>query len=369
MEQIRVLEIFGEPILNGGQETFVINFIRHMDRKNVAIDLLTPYECNNLILDEMRLNVISWEFPFKQGHFNLKIFMKLIQFLKNNPYQIVHIHSGSTLALMLISLAAKINHVGKIIAHSHSGMEKETLKHRIIKLCSYPFISSCPTDYCACSIEAGKAKFPKKVVRDKLKIVKNGIDIGKYSFDDLTRSRIRKLCHISDNVFLIGHVGRFTYEKNHMFLLEIFKQVKKADQNTKLMLVGEGLLQEQVCQKIKELNLQNDVILCGAISNVHEVMQAMDFFVLPSLFEGLPLVGVEAQAAGLTVIVSDKVSKDLQITGLLSYMSLEDSSDKWAEEILKQKCTERADFHKEIISAGYSIEQTANIIGKLYQEL
>ena len=290
MEQIRVLEIFGEPILNGGQETFVINFIRHMDRKNVAIDLLTPYECNNLILDEMRLNVISWEFPFKQGHFNLKIFMKLIQFLKNNPYQIVHIHSGSTLALMLISLAAKINHVGKIIAHSHSGMEKETLKHRIIKLCSYPFISSCPTDYCACSIEAGKAKFPKKVVRDKLKIVKNGIDIGKYSFDDLTRSRIRKLYHISDNVFLIGHVGRFTYEKNHMFLLEIFKQVKKADQNTKLMLVGEGLLQEKVCQKIKELNLQNDVILCGAISNVHEVMQAMDIFVFPSIFEGFGIV-------------------------------------------------------------------------------
>ena len=145
--------------------------------------------------------------------------------------------------------------------------------------------------------------------------------------------------------------------------------MKKADQNTKLMLVGEGLLQEKVCQKIKELNLQNDVILCGAISNVHEVMQAMDIFVFPSIFEGFGIVGLEAQALGLPVIASDRVPKDLQITELLSYMSLEDSSEKWAKEILKQKHTERENFHKEIISAGYSIEQTANIIGKLYQEL
>lgn len=366
---MKVLEVFGEPILNGGQESFVINFIRHMDRSLMAIDLLTPYECKNLILNEMQLNVFAWDFPFKQSHFHPRIFKKLNHFFRNNSYQIVHIHSGSTMAIMLIALAAKINHIEKIIVHSHSGMEKETLKHRIIKLCSYPFICCCPTDYWACSIEAGKAKFPAKVVRNKLKIIKNGIDLKKYSYDDLTRCKIRTRYHISNHIFVIGHVGRFTYEKNHMFLLEIFKQVQKKDQNTKLMLVGEGLLQEQVCKKIEEMNLQDDVIFCGAISNVNEVMQAMDVFVFPSIFEGFGIVGLEAQALGLPVIASDKVPKDLQVTNLLSYMSLEDSSEKWAMEILKQKPIKREKFHNEILSAGYSIEETAKIIENLYREL
>ncbi len=270
------------------------------------------------------------------------------------------------MALMLIALAAKINHIAKIIVHSHSSMEKETLRHRLIKILSYPIMCSCPTDYCACSIEAGHAKFPEKIVRSKLKIIKNGIDIKKFTYDKKIRDDMRKSYHIPDDIFLIGHVGRFSNEKNHLLLLDIFEQVQKIDKNTKLILVGEGPLKNQIINKIDSLNLQNHVIMCGVLPNVNEIMQAMDFFILPSTFEGMPLVGVEAQAAGLPVLVSDKVSRDLRITKLVSFFSLNEPAQKWARKILEYKDYERKDYQKQIKSAGFSIEETVGVIEKIY---
>ena len=372
MKKIKVLEVFGEPILNGGQESFVVNFLHHMNRENLNIDVLTPYECKNehyiKLLKDIHIKVIFLNYPFIQGHFSLKIWIKLNQYLEKKHYDVVHIHSGSILALSLISLAARFHKVKKIIVHSHAGMQNETLKHIIVKTFSFPIMSWCPTEYCACSMEAGIAKFPKRIIKNKLKIIKNGIDLNLFSYDENIRKKVRELYYIQEDTFLIGHVGRFSYEKNHSFLLDVFEKLNKINKNTKLILIGDGPLKNRITRKIEMLHLEHSVILCGSISNVHEIMQAMDLFVLPSRFEGFGIVGLEAQALGLPVIASDKVPKDLKITGLVSYMSLENSADIWAVKIQEKGRIERRNYQDHIKSAGYSIVQTARIVEDLYRK-
>ena len=368
---LKILEAFGEPISYGGQESFVINLIQHMDLSGFRVDFLTPYYCDNIyyekIIKESGGNLYTLGKKFQPGKNRFNINMSINKFFINNKYDIVHIHSGSISILGIITYYAKKTGVKKIIVHSHSGIEKQNLRNTILKKCCSFFLRNRVNYYCACSKLAGAAKFDDNIQHKKLLIVKNGVDLEKFTYNKEKRNYLRKQLNIDAKCLLIGNVGRFSYEKNHDFLIDVFYEVMKQIDNIKLILIGNGPLENAIREKVRKLNIENKVIFCGVVNNVYDYLQAMDVFLFPSKFEGLGLACVEAQAVGLDCFVSDKCSSELKITELVQYLSLNIGAKKWAKCIIEQQNTiKRSDKGAELLKAGYDIKTTAEFVRKLY---
>lgn len=368
---VRVLEAFGEPFSNGGQEAFIMNVLQNIDMSDLCIDFYTPYYCDNdyykSIIEEKGGKVYEVGLNFAPGSSRLDIIKPLKQLLKKEKYDVIHIHSGSISCLAYSALAASMCGVKKIIVHSHSPALKKTLKYRLVKFVTSPIMAVCPTHYFACSKEAGEWKFSKRICKKKLEIVKNGIDVNKFVFNAEIRNNIRKSLEVEDNCFLIGHVGRFSKEKNHEFLIDIMSEVIKKNSNSKLLLIGTGDEVENIKSKVNDLGLNDYVIFFGTTPNVNDYLQAMDCFVLPSLYEGLPVSTVESQAAGLKTICSNVMTSQVKITNLFEFMPLLDSAEKWADKILSYNDGyERLDVSEKICDAGFDICDTANVLKNVY---
>lgn len=368
---IKVLEMFGEPIISGGQESFVNNVLMNIDMSQLKIDYFTPYYCDNDIYKkniELRGGcVYEAKLPFNPGGSRKNITIPLDKLLKKNCYDVIHIHSGSVSVLKYASKIAKKNKVQKIIVHSHSPAEHETVKHILSKLLAYHALNNYPTNYLACSIGAAKWKFPKKIANNETKIIKNGINLSAFKTNDLVRSQLRKQLGIKQNEFVIGHVGRFSREKNQNYLIDLLKELSLQKREYKLLLVGNGELLEESKQYAIENNLANKILFLGNISNVNEIMQVMDIFVLPSLYEGLPLVGVEAQAVGLRMIASTNVSEELKLTNLISFCSL-NNTQEWIDVIENTAIGYRQNTLEQLKEVGFDILDTVSKIKELYIE-
>ncbi len=367
---MRVLEAFGEPILSGGEESFVINVMQHMNRGNLLIDLLTPYYCDNSyyksIVESNGGRVFQLGCQFTPGKSRFNIIKSVNSFLRKNSYDAIHIHSGSISVLGIMSYLAKKNGIRNIIVHSHCTAESMTLKRRILRIFFGRIMKNCVTTYCACSKDAGKSKFIDSVVRDKLIIIKNGVDLERFLYDETVRNKMRKQLQINSNEFVLGHVGRFTYEKNHDFLLKCFLKLLEKQENARLILVGDGELREKIEQEVKLLNIKNKVIFTGNVNNVSDYMQAMDCFILPSKFEGLGIVGIEAQAMGLPCVVSDVCPRELKVSDHITFLSLIEDLDVWCEVILKYENYPRKSECNKIKNEGFSIYDTAQVVRNLY---
>lgn len=370
-EKVKVL-YFVDRLLRGGIQTFVYENIKHMDRNKVQIDFLllddgNKYEmeddlkelgCNIYKLKGMWINKIT-DF-FKYG--------KMLDefFSKNNDYKVVHLHSSSKNYLVL-KYAKKYN-IKVRIAHSHNidFQTKNVLKKFMGDFLKIP-LRIYATDYFACSEIAGEWLFGKKIVKsDKFKVVHNAVDLEKFKFNNEIREKIRKELNVDSDTLLIGHVGRFTQQKNHDFLIDIFNEIHKKNQNIKLLLIGTGIKENDIKEKVKNLNLQDSVIFEGFKTNVAEYMFAMDIFLFPSKFEGLGLVLIEAQATGLPCYTSkDVVPTEAKVSNLLEYISLADSSVEWAKIILTNT-NKRLDCSDSIKVANYDILQTSNFLYKFY---
>lgn len=365
----KVLEMFGEPIISGGQEAFVNNLIMNMDYDELTIDLFTPYYCGNEIYRKNIIdrggNVFEANLKFAPGKSRKNIIEPLNKLLTKRKYDVVHIHSGSISALAYSARAARKAGVKRVIVHSHSSAEHETLRHIFVKYYTKCMMENYPTDYFACSLEAAKCKFTKRIVIDRVKIINNGIDLEKYAYSEDTRKKARQQLKISEDAFVVGHVGRFAYEKNHIFIVELFRYLMEKDSNMFLILAGDGETMPQIKQKVIEYNIENNVLFLGNISNVNEVMQAMDVFVLPSLYEGLPIVGVEAQAAGLPLLVSANVTQNIDLTDSVRFISINDVKD-WINPIFELKNMPRRSAIDELRKKGFDIKDTAKLIRDIY---
>lgn len=369
---MKILEVFGEPISNGGQESFVMNTVWHMDRTGLEIDYVTPYYCDNDFYRErivrMGGEIFSFGLEFVPGKSRWNIYKPLKKVLGKKSYDVVHIHSGSVSVLSIAALAAKRMGVEKIITHSHCAAEHKNLKYYIAKYSCMPLLAVCPNIYCACSQVAGDWKYSRKVARNKLHILKNGVDLELFHFDSEVSLFMREKMGIEKEDFVVGHVGRFSYQKNHEFLIDIFRELKNRENHCKLMLVGTGEEQVSIIQKVEKYGLKKDVIFCGNVNNVQDYMKAMDIFVLPSRYEGLPIVGVEAQASGLPVITSDQVSSELKMIDEVEFLPLEAGAAGWAETILKFIGNPRVDSYIKLQESGYDIHQTAQTLREMYME-
>jgi glycosyltransferase involved in cell wall biosynthesis len=369
-EQIRVLQVFAQ-MNRGGAETMIMNLYRNIDRSKTQFDFIVHTEDKCDYDEEIRaLGGIIYRIPryVVKNHFEYKRAWNL--FFQQHPgYKIVHGHVRSTASIYL--KIAK-NKGLKTIAHSHSTASRGNRVEQFVKNIMQLPIRSIADYLFACSDEAGKWLFGEEVIkRDNYIVVKNGIDIEKNAFNDFIRIDMRKSLNIEDK-FVIGHVGSFTYPKNHKFLLDIFYEVQKKEKNVMLLLIGDGELRSQLEEQTRMLGIKDKVIFTGVIPNVFDYMQAMDLFVFPSIFEGLGIVMIEAQASGLPCIVSSDVPEEACITNLVSKLSLSTEEYIWALKIVgycKTNNNDRRNTSTQIKLKGYDIYDTVKKIELLYTEM
>ena len=306
-------------------ETMTMNFYRHMDRSLVQFDFLLHRQKKGDYEAEARsLGARIFRVP-RQNPLSLGYWRALNQFFLEHPYQVVHAQLD---CMSAEPLAAASKHGCPVrIAHSHSSRQDRDFKYPLKMMCK-PFIKHTATDLFACGVEAGQWMFGT----DNFHIVRNAVDVDKYSFDEGIRAGKRLELGIEQDVPVIGHVGRFDQVKNQSFLIDIFSVLLTVEPNALLLLVGDGKMRPKLEERVVSLGLEKRVCFLGLRSDVPELMQAMDVFCLPSLYEGLPLVLVEAQASGLPCLASDAVPCDCDFDGgVVMRRALADGAQGWAE--------------------------------------
>lgn len=267
--------------------------------------------------------------------------------------------------------AAKCAGVPVRIAHSHSTTNKKEKKKNLMKQVLRPFSKVFATDYMCCSELAGRWLFGNKEYdKGNVYLLNNAIDLDKFKYNDSLRKKKRKEFGIKDNTLVIGHIGRFVAQKNHDFLIDIFNEIHKKNNNSILLLAGQGPLMEDIKNKVKELNLDDNVKFLGQRNDANELYQAFDVFLLPSLYEGLPVVGVEAQAAGLLCYLSDDMTKETKVLDITKFMSLNNTPEEWADNILDDvKKYKRIDTSKEMTAKNFNIKEEAKKLEEYYLNL
>lgn len=368
---MRILEIFGEPLSNGGQESFLFNTLKYMNQTGMLFDVLTPYYADNEgYINQIKDNggcVVAFNLSFNPGGSRWNIYKPLDKYLKNNNYDCVHIHSGSIFALMVCALVAKKNKVNKIIVHSHASGSNKNLKYRLIKIISSIVFQYSAVVYCACSELAGEWKFNNKVVKNKLIILKNGIDCNKFKFDEKKRLEKRAELNIDDSCFVIGNVGRLSKEKNQVFLIKVFELFHNSIHNSKLLIIGSGELEKELKDLTNKMNLTDSVIFLGSTPHVNEYLNAMDFFVFPSLYEGFGISLIEAESNGIPIIASDNIPQIARVCPNSEYLPLGSNYNFWAEAIEKRMNNQRTVENFDIISQhGFNLVDTAEAMRQLY---
>lgn len=362
---IRVLQVIG-TMNRGGAETMIMNLYRKIDRTKIQFDFVQNENSGAAYDDEiLALGGMIYHCPRYRGKNHFSYIKWWRSFFENHKqeYPIVHGHIGSTAAIYL-SIAKK--HGAYTIAHSHSA----GIGSGMYRFFSYPtrYIAD---QFFTCSKEAGISRYGRKIGTDKKRCqtLNNAIDTRKFVFDPKIRGQVRKTLHIGENTLVIGHVGRFADAKNHKFLLEIFAKVHQQMPDSALLLVGDGERRSQIESMIARKYLEGAVILTGVQPDVWNYYQAMDVFLMPSLYEGLPVSLVEAQTAGLSCCVSANVPRETAITELVQFRSLEDNAEHWAEWIIAQAKTDRQDMHDAICAAGYDISTTAQWLENFYMKV
>ncbi len=298
---------------------------------------------------------------------NIAKIRKTRRILKEGGYRIMHV-DASTPYDVVLALAAKMAGVKTVVFHSHNEdyEHKATLRNALMPFFRF-LIPFCVTDYIAVSEAAAKFMFPKKVVRNRqYRLIPNGIDADRYGYDPSVREAYRKRFGWGDR-FVVGHVGRFVYQKNHDFLVDVFAELKKKRDDALLVLIGDGELQDKVRNKVERLGLTDSVVFFGVTHEVPQLMQAMDVFLFPSRYEGLGIAAVEAQAAGLPTVVTDGLPKELEMTDCLRKVSLSSSAGCWAGAVLEAADTViRCDRADEVKRAGYDIRTVTRELEGFY---
>lgn len=359
---IRVLHVV-TYMGRGGLETMLMNYYRNIDRNKVQFDFLTHrYFEAEYDREIQRLGGKIYHLP-KLNPFDPKYLSALDNFYKRHlEYKIVHSHLDCMAGIPL--KYAKKNGIPVRIAHAHNNNQVKDKKY-FLKLLFKKNITKYATDLFACSEEAGDWMFNGK----QFSVLNNAIDAHQYIFNDKTRKKLRVKMGIPSDTLVLGHVGRFSPQKNHNFLIDVFNSVKRRKKDCKLLLIGIGELQEVIQKKVRNLNLSNDVIFAGLRDDVPELLQTMDIFIFPSIFEGLGIANIEAQAASLPCIISDAVPKEcIKTKGLVKQLTLKEGADMWADEILKINCSNRRNTYREIVEAGFDIKSNALKLEKYYSK-
>lgn len=278
----------------------------------------------------------------------------LYKVIKNNNYKMVHIHKSSA-TMVIEAVICKICRVPIVIGHSHNSLSKEVNLHRILK----PVVNKLITHKYACSEEAGRWIFGQ---RSDFVVIRNAVDAVKYAFKPEIRSDYRRRMNL-EGCYVIGIVAKLHKPKNVGRLIDIFREIQKIKDNAVLMIIGDGPEKETLMQKAE--NIKDKVLFLGMRDDVNNLMSVMDVFVMTSFFEGLPVATIEAQAAGLKLVVSNRVPT-VDILGELCVLSLDDNNEIWRDEIIKESLFDRSTAREFVQKAGFDIEMEVKRLEKQY---
>lgn len=367
-EPIIVAQIIGKWV-GGGVEAVVMNYYRNIDRTKIQFHFICDNDSTDIPYDEIQqLGGKVILIPPYQKIF--KYISELKKILAQGKYKIVHSHIN---ALSCFSLfAAKKANIPVRIAHSHSTTNKKEWKKNILKQILKPLSKRYATDYFACTEHAGRWLFGDKTFKEnKIYILNNAIELDKFKYRDEIRNKKRKELQIENDKFVIGHIGRFVTQKNHNFIIDVFKQLCNKNNNVILLLVGQGPDYEKIKAKVSEFQLEEKVFFLGQRNDVAELYQAMDLFLFPSLYEGLGMVAIEAQTSNLPCICSTEVPSIVKINNDLKFIDLKDNISVWVREIenVINKEKIRNNNYKKIKQKGYDIRTEAKKLREKYENL
>lgn len=368
---VKVLQI-GMTRNIGGLETYLMQQFDNINKNKLHYDFVNITSESDIVYKGKIQERGSKIFEICSRHKNpIKHYYQWIKLLFDTmgEYKAIVLNSNSLVYIFPL-FAALFFGIPMRVIHSHNAgfeVENSFIRKAVIRF-NKLLMRICVTHYLACSQKAGEWMFGDG---SNFKIVHNAIDPTPYIFNKDKRDEVRESLNIKDK-FVIGHVGRFTYQKNHEAVIEIFKEITLLNKDSVLLLVGNAVddtsFLDKAKHQVKELVLDDKVLFLGMRTDVPDLMQAMDIFLLPSHFEGLSLVGIEAQAAGLPSYFSQSITKELEITNLCHFIGLEKSPDVWAHEIMKSGYIKRNDMSKEIADSGYDIRFEVEKIEKLYVE-
>lgn len=337
-EPIRIAQIVGKWV-GGGVEAVIMNYYRNMDKSKIQFDFICDSDSTNIPYEEIEslggkvILVPPYQKVFKYQKELVKIF-------KDNKYNVVHSHIN-TLSVFPLRAAKKAG-VKFRIAHSHSTTNKKEWKKNILKQVLRPFSKFYATHYMCCSEFAGRWLFGNKTFdKGNVYVLNNAIELDKFKYSEIIRQEKRRELGINDETLVIGHVGRFVQQKNHAFLIDVFNEVHKVNSNSVLILVGQGPLEEEIKEKVKKLGLSNNVKFLGQRIDVNELYQTFDVFLLPSLYEGLGMVLIEAQSAGCYCIASSEVPKEVSVNNFVKFIDLNSDLVVWRDLVLNINKSER----------------------------
>lgn len=357
---IRVAQVIGKMV-GGGVESVVMNYYRHIDRSKVQFDFLVD-EDSTRVPEEEITSLGGRVFRIPPYQHPIRYRRELIRLMREQQWPIVH-SNINTLSVFPLSAAKKVG-VPVRIAHSHSTMGKGEFAKNAMKLVLRPFANVYPTVRFACSRYAGKWLFGKNA---DFTVIPNGIELDKFHFNAETRKQTRRELGISDDTFLIGHVGRFMPQKNQSFLVDVLAGLLPKRPDVMLAFVGDGPDRTAVQQHVEELGIADHVLFLGQRSDVNRLYQAFDVFCLPSLYEGLCVVGIEAQRAGLPCLFSDTITREVDVTGASRFMPIT-SPEEWVSFISAIESGTRISSSENVFS-DYDISENAQKLTSMYLKL
>ena len=358
---IRILQVLGE-MNRGGAETMIMNVYRNIDHSKIQFDFIVHTNEKCAFDDEiLSLGGNIYRVPSYTGLNHLTYIKAWEYFFDNNKqYKMIHSHIRSTASIFL-KIAKEYGLI--TIVHSHNTSNRTGFSSCLKKIIQIPIKKASYIDYrLACGREAGKWLFGNS----DFQVINNSIECENFIFNKDKRYSTREIYNLQGK-FIIGHIGSFRKVKNHTFLIDIFSAIHKQNKNAVLMLVGDGKLREQMQKKVDNLGLSNNVIFTGIKTNVNELLMSMDVFLFPSIFEGLPVTIVEAQATGIKCIISDTITDEVCFTDLVESISLDKSVEYWAKKVLdSNNGYQRKNYQKAIFDNGYDINSTVTYLEKLY---
>ena len=368
-EKVKVL-YFVDRLKHGGIQQLLIEMLKHINKDKIQMDVLVFDDGQTYPLEEevkkhgANLYKIDGWIKTPLSYINQKKALDKF-FEEHNDYKVIHFNSSSKNFSILKE--AKKYGVPIRITHAHSidFQTKNQLKIKIGNILKKQLIKNA-TNYFACSKLAGEWLFGKEIIKtNAFKIIHNAVDYNKFKFNEEIRNKIRNELQIDNNCILFGNAGRIVTLKNHTFLIDVFEKIHQKNKNTKLIIIGTGEKEEEIKQKVNNLNLSNDVIFTGFKNNVNDYFSAIDAFLMPSLYEGLPVTCVEAQASGIPCFLSDAITTEVKIADNVKFISLEKTSEEWAKEILKSDL-QRKNNEIQLKEAGYFIENMLEELEKIY---
>lgn len=355
----KVLHI-GLSYERGGIEGFVMNYYRSIDKSIIQFDFINPYN-KPLAYEKEILSMGGIVYRLPDFHKKPILFRKELKSIIKT-YEVVHIHMLSAANLIPLQVAAECN-VRKIIAHSHNTLAEGIIR-QVLHRIHYKKIKKYANILLACSEKAGEWMFGKDV---SFEVMKNAINIDKYAYNQQCREDCRRELNINDNSLLYGNVGRLNVQKNQLFLIDIFAEILKKQPNSYLCIIGDGELKQDIINKANKLGISNRVLMTGSRADIHRLYSALDVIIMPSIFEGLPITLVEAQANGLKCYVSkNKVPDESKIIDSMEFLDLSLGAKKWAEKIVVGEYCRDGSAEDVLITLHYDISRESSHLESVY---